>query len=275
MSSDTGCTECVPVEWGSPRFTDRSVGPFEVTDVWFPPGCVLDAHHHDRPIVAVTLEGAIESKLAGRSLLGRRDDLWTEPVGEMHSNTVGPNGARVLVVQPDPQAERIMESCDSLLNGVHHFRSGAVAHAARGILGTLREGSDLDDIMVEGLVLQLLAHATDRSRPLSRREDRVARAIEVIHDGFLDRLTVSGVAEIVGLSPGHLARAFKERTGCSVGEKIRLLRLDWAGRRLRASDDPIGAIAFQARFADQSHFTREFRRYSGRTPLVYRRSFRH
>ena len=270
MGVETGCSECVPIEWGSPRFRDRSVGPFDVTDVWFPAGTVLDAHWHDRPVVALTLEGSIESRLAGRALLGRKDDLWTEPVGEVHANTVGPAGARVLVIQPDPSADRILEACRHLLDGVHHFRNGAVSHVARSILPTLGAGTELDDLMVEGIVLQVLSSGA-RGLTGVRRESRLDRAIELIHDGYLERLTVSVVAERVGLNPSYLARAFKARTGVTVGTRIRVLRLEWAAERLRVSDDPVGLIALRARFADQSHFTREFRRFFGQTPLGYRR----
>lgn len=274
MAAGEGCSECVPIEWGSPRFRDRSVGPFDVTDVWFPAGAVLDSHWHDRPVVALTLKGTIESRLAGRALLGRKDDLWTEPVGEVHSNTVGPGGARVLVIQPDPSEDRILEACGHLLDGIHHFRSGAVTHMARSVLPTLGEGSELDDLMIEGIVLQVLSSGARRLLPTARPESRLDRAIELIHDSFLERLTVSVVAERVGLDPSYLARAFKARTGVTVGARIRALRLEWAAERLRMDEDPIGLIALRARFADQSHLTREFRRHLGQTPLEYRKSFR-
>jgi AraC-like DNA-binding protein len=42
---------------------------------------------------------------------------------------------------------------------------------------------------------------------------------------------------------------------------------------LEVVEEPIARIALDAGFADQSHFTRAFRRYAGLTPAQYRRAF--
>ena len=56
----------------------------------------------------------------------------------------------------------------------------------------------------------------------------------------------------------------------TVGTYVRRLRLDWAARELARSDTALARVALVAGFADQSHFTRAFRGYTGLTPSVYR-----
>jgi AraC family transcriptional regulator len=56
----------------------------------------------------------------------------------------------------------------------------------------------------------------------------------------------------------------------SVGTYLRRLRLDWCADRLVTTKIPLAEIALRAGFADQSHFTRTFRRYTGVTPRAYR-----
>lgn len=270
MATSTKQVAGVPVSWGSPRFVTRDVGPFEVTDAFFPPDAVLDGHTHDRTVVAVTLSGAIESRLQGRTLLGRRDEVWTEPAGDRHSNRVGPEGARVLVIQPDPAYEELLEPCRALLGGVHHFRNGEMAHLARCIIPELDSSDGVDVLMVEGLILQILSTGARRASPSGRRCRWMESALQIIHDGFQDSLTVPTIADEIGLHPAYFARAFKAATGVTVGRYVRCLRLDWAAVELRTTEEPIGLIAIRARFADQSHFTREFKRYTGLTPLKYR-----
>jgi AraC family transcriptional regulator len=46
--------------------------------------------------------------------------------------------------------------------------------------------------------------------------------------------------------------------------------LAWAATEISLGETPLGVIATQAGFADQSHFTRAFRRYVGITPARYR-----
>ena len=70
--------------------------------------------------------------------------------------------------------------------------------------------------------------------------------------------------------PVLLARAFRTYFGTSPGRYLRRLRLDWAAAELLATQRRLADIALQAGFADQSHFTRAFRRHTGLTPGQYR-----
>jgi AraC family transcriptional regulator len=63
---------------------------------------------------------------------------------------------------------------------------------------------------------------------------------------------------------------FRAHHGVSVGEYTRRLRLAWAAVELARTDTPLAVIATNAGLADQSHFTRLFRRHLGITPARYR-----
>ena len=54
---------------------------------------------------------------------------------------------------------------------------------------------------------------------------------------------------------------------------VRAARAAAAGRLLAESALPLGAVGFACGFADQPHFTRQFRRQTGMTPAAYRRAF--
>ena len=55
------------------------------------------------------------------------------------------------------------------------------------------------------------------------------------------------------------------------GEYVRRQRIALACRSLAESDMPLADVAIEAGFADQSHFTRTFKRQLGVTPAAYRR----
>ena len=57
----------------------------------------------------------------------------------------------------------------------------------------------------------------------------------------------------------------------TLGSYVRNLRLEWVAARLLSSEEPLASLALAAGFADQSHLTRAFKRYSGLTPRAYRR----
>ena len=76
------------------------------------------------------------------------------------------------------------------------------------------------------------------------------------------------------MHPVTLARAFRTFYGCSVGEYLRRVRVDLAGRWLSDTNLGLAQIALSAGFCDQSHFSNVFRRIIGLTPSRYRREAR-
>jgi AraC family transcriptional regulator len=67
-----------------------------------------------------------------------------------------------------------------------------------------------------------------------------------------------------------MARVFRRHNGCSPGEYLRRIRVRRACRLLADTDRPLSAIAYDTGYADQSHFTRHFKRAMGVTPGEYR-----
>ncbi len=264
----------VPISMGSHRWTTTEVGPFRVTDVWFPPGAELPAHTHDRASMGVTLEGSFDLNFPGHLFECAPTTVSTEPIGERHSNRIGDAGAHLLVLQPDPGASELLRPCENLLSRVTHRSHAGVAGDAWRLTQELRASDSAAALSIEGLILQMLAAATrlDESDPLGAGVPKwLERAHELIQARFRERLTVRHIAHEVGVHPVHLGRSFRARYRLPIGSYVRRLRLEWASRQLASSADSLAGIAHRAGFTDQSHFTRLFKAYAGVTPAQYRR----
>src|SRR5262249_9386728 len=103
--------------------------------------------------------------------------------------------------------------------------------------------------------------------PSPRWLDRVH---EVLRVRFAGSLSLGEIAASVGISADHLARSFRRCHGCTVGEYVRRLRVEFACRQLVASEVPLVQLALDAGFTDQSHFTRTFKHHTGMTPAAFR-----
>jgi AraC family transcriptional regulator len=79
------------------------------------------------------------------------------------------------------------------------------------------------------------------------------------------------LAADVSVHPVHLARAFRKRYLCSVGDYIRKLRIEAACHALLNSDTAIAEIALRSGFSDQSHLCRTLKQYTGMSPRHFRR----
>ena len=268
-------TATVPITMGASGAATIALDDFIVTDARFPAGERLAPHTHDRAAFAVMLEGSFDLGIARRTLACEPDSAVAEPVLERHSNAIGKIGARVLVIQPDPQAVEDLGPCGRLFGEVRFARRSPVCGFAWSVVRELRAPDAATPLAVEGFVLTMLALATRRQLP--DRSSRVklpwlARTRDYLHASFLRPPPLRQLAREAGVHPDHLARAFRARFGLPVGAYIRRLRLEWAATRLGSPDVTIVEVALAAGFADQSHFTRAFKQQTGVTPAAYRRT---
>lgn len=259
---------------GSPRSRSWDTGTFRLTEAWFPPGSVLDAHTHDRSIVAVMLEGSFVTNIANRQLDCSATTVWTEPREERHANHVGRLGARVLVAQPDPGRDDLHEAFAPLLNEVTRTLDPAVALEARRVASELASPDSLSPLVMDSLVTLMFARAArlSASGGFHAHAPRwLERVREVLHARFRERLELSELAAEAGVTPWHLAREFRRFFRTSIGEYARSLRMGWALEQLSRTESPISEIALDAGYADQSHLTRACTATTGVAPAAYRR----
>jgi len=101
----------------------------------------------------------------------------------------------------------------------------------------------------------------------------LGQALDLLREQYSEPLTVGHIATSVGVHPVYLARGFRRFCRCTIGEYIRQLRIEHACRELCSSDISLAAIASDAGFSDQSHFSRTFKRFMDMTPAQYRRAF--
>jgi AraC family transcriptional regulator len=94
----------------------------------------------------------------------------------------------------------------------------------------------------------------------------------LLHDQFLERISLTAAASFAGVHPAHLSRAFRSYYVCTLSDYLRHLRLEQAKRELTTSSTPLSEIALAAGYSDQSHFSTAFRRHTGFSPGQFRRS---
>lgn len=269
-------TRGVPVTMGSPSFRSLELDGFAVIEAWFPAHEALPRHTHDRACVAAMLDGSFELRFPGKSYHCPPATVFIEPAGETHANFMGPGGARVVVVQPDPSRAELLRPFRGVLEEASHWHHPGIAERASRLARELNGEDDLTPLAAEGIVLDMLVSLARMDRGQFRRPAAwLLQVQDYLHAHFAESIRTGDLARTVGVHPAHLTRGFRTHFGISMGNYLRRLRLDWATRELVRSESSLASLALAAGFADQSHFTRFFKRYTGLTPDVYRRTMRH
>jgi AraC family transcriptional regulator len=125
---------------------------------------------------------------------------------------------------------------------------------------------------IEAAALELLAALVGAPEPTESWRPRwLARVEERLREEYATPPPLGDLAADAGVHPVHLARVFHRHRGESVGTHVRRLKVQRALERLSDPATSLADIAFETGFADQSHFTRVFRRVTGHPPGVVRR----
>jgi AraC family transcriptional regulator len=128
------------------------------------------------------------------------------------------------------------------------------------------------ELVIEGLAMEVIGQLI-RNRAgeeTQRKEHWLETVNEMLHDRFRESVSLKELAEISQVHPVHLARAFRKRYGCSVGDYVRRLRVLGAASEIEGSDMSIAEIASRNGFSDQSHLCRLMKDYTGRSPRQFR-----
>jgi AraC family transcriptional regulator len=112
-------------------------------------------------------------------------------------------------------------------------------------------------------------YASGSSSPGALGGPAFARVQAYVEDNVGQHLSLEQLAAVAGVSRFHFARQFRLRTGESPMGYVRRSRVERAKAMLRSGEATVGEIAAVLGFADQSHFTRTFRRLVGTSPRSF------
>ncbi|SIQ39220.1 two-component system, response regulator YesN [Alkalispirochaeta americana] len=115
-----------------------------------------------------------------------------------------------------------------------------------------------------GLIITL-----GRDASLQNLPQPLQRAVQYINAEYARPLHLAQLAELSGVSTGHLSRLFSEWLGTTFNDYLNRCRLTAAEGLLRENRLSVKEIAFTVGYQDPNYFGRTFKRYKGVSPSAY------
>jgi AraC-like DNA-binding protein len=245
------------------------IAGFVISEFLLPAGYESQEHAHALPGLVLPVGGRLTMIESSTSLALMRGEALTLPPGAAHRERA-PACVTCLLVEPTPEPGADLPPLFEELSAVRDPQIGRAAVRLAGSLGNrVQPGWEVEYDAVELVLLASHAQAPSRQTPRCR-PSWIRQVIDRLRAEFSSPPTCSALAGGVGVSREHLAREFHRATGETLGTFLRRQRVLEAARMLRESDRPISRVAAAAGFVDQSHLTRQLRRYLGVTPGMLR-----
>lgn len=227
-------------------------------------------HYHEHPnLYFILAGGSIEKRKAAEQATHQAGSLLFYAAGERHQN-----------IRQGTRAKSINLEVEFSFLQRYGLTEALVEQSVKGssdskflLLSTYRElvASDrVTSASLDFLFLSLIGRHSEL-KIYDRWPNWVKIVYTLIHDRWNEVLSLQELALASGVNPVTISKHFGHYFGCTYGEYIRKLKTEKALTLIRTTQLPLTEIAHACGFADQSHFIRSFKNYTGFLPAQFRK----
>ena len=248
----------------------KKIGSFLFVHHDYPELAERSSHSHPWLHLAMVRHGHYCRRLGRRTANYKAGSLTFLQTNDSHTDSYSPGSKCLHVVIPSDIEQRFAAEFGA------QGATGEVplSLSVRFSIALAREFRCPDSqspLIVEALLFDLISRhlnvIRDRS---SARPKWLGLLLDYLDDTFEREWTLQGIAAEMGVHPVYLCRTFSEHLDCTLGEYIREQRVLRGWQLLTIGDSTLAETAVESGFADQSHFTRVFKKRFGITPGEWR-----
>lgn len=128
-----------------------------------------------------------------------------------------------------------------------------------------------NEYMLLSRLYNIFGHMKIQMKKQQAKSIHVERAIDYIYENYSKNISVTDIANYLGIDRTYLYRLFKEEYNMSPQKYLLNFRLKAAMNKLEGGNMSIADIAYSCGFNDASAFCHQFKKVYKDTPLNYRR----
>jgi len=255
------------------------IGGLELKEATFQNKC-FPTHFHDTYSIGIIKEGIEHIIINNKNLITPAKSVVVINQYEAHSNQQYDNDKwTYLTIYLDIDALHYLNRINELpTRDSYHFQNIISNNSLyTSILQFHENEGENKEAALQSIAHNLLNHylqkPDEQKQYYPHKEAQIEEAKHFFSENFIEKINIGNYATKLKMNDFQFIRAFKAQTGLTPISYITLLRLNQA-KKLIIKNTPMVEVALDCGFYDQSHFTNNFSKFFGISPLGYKNSFR-
>jgi AraC family transcriptional regulator len=241
-----------------------------LTEIRHTQGRKLPVHTHQSAYFGLLLDGGYTERFTQRATEYGPLTLGFHPPSLTHEDEIAPCGSRMFCIEVRDEFWQRTRNLLTKPKFTPDLCGRKTTWLGLQLYRAFRAGT-IDALQIEEICGEMLEGCARVN--LSEEKTTpgwLAKAVDLLHGTFRTQITLDAIASELHLHPIHLSRVFRKKYGCTMGEYVNRLRVQFACAKMSQGWPALDELALEAGFADQSHMGRMFKSIVGETPARFR-----
>ena len=230
-----------------------------------------DWHYHENPYFMYVIEGDVFDVNKKGKLACPSGSLLLHNWNEIHFNSKESHFARGFHIEFERKGFEQKKLDVDICEGSQIIDNPRMHHLLAKIYFEFKCQDEYSEISIDLLLLQLC----ETSQNGQNLDDVaipswISPLRDLLNDNDEAQLSLRFLSNELGVHPVHLSRTIPKYFSATLGDYMRQQKVKKALAYLFNTKYSLTEIAYLCGFADQSHFTRTFKSYFGKTPKDFR-----
>jgi len=228
-------------------------------------GCNPDFHCHENPHLILLLNGGNVYNSPRKSTEKTAGDMLFYHSGEIHQTLPGTAFSKCINLEVEQDFLSDFHISEQMLQ-----RAVVGTNAKFLVLKMYKELLANDQLTHASIQLLFLGLVEKEPKGTTVKPAWLARLEALLQDEWDTVPNLDTLSKAVDVHPVTISKYFTKHMGCTLGEYLRKIKVEKSMGFIRGGQDSLTEVATRCGFADQSHFIRNFKAYTGLLPKEFK-----
>jgi AraC-like DNA-binding protein len=225
----------------------------------------VDWHYHENPYFTYLMQGKLFESNKKESYYLEPGSLLFHNWQDAHYNIKPPDYTRGFHIELNENWFSNFDINTIDIEGSINLRNPLIKNLINKVFIETKINDSFSNLSIEVLLVEIFNKIINPAEKIYKKPFWVNKLQELLWEEEID-YSLNNLSSILEIHPIHLSREFNRYFGTSLGNYIRLLKLNKAFYLITSNKLSMTEICYQCGFYDQSHFITNFKKVYNTTP---------